>query len=109
MKRVRLPSVPRSMHTALGEVRVRQVKKVDTEDSLGEYDSVKRLITLKKGLDHVQKHRTLWHEWVHVVLHDAGVDSLLKDKQEEAVCNAIATALVNGLLAKVSPHTEGSE
>jgi len=102
----RIPPIPKTVHTSMGEVKVEQVKKVDKEDSLGEYNIDLRVIRVKKGLEKIQKHQTVWHEWVHVVLTDAGVADVLEHSQEEAVCNAIATALVNGLLAKVNnTHT----
>lgn len=106
----RLPPIPKTVHTAMGEVKVEQVKKVDKEDSLGEYNIDLRVIRVKKGLEKVQKHQTVFHEWVHVVLTDAGVADVLDSSQEEAVCNAIATARVNELLARLeNPLTRNKE
>lgn len=47
----------------------------------------------------VQQWQVLMHEKLHVWLFDAGVTNLLSKEHEEAVCDAIATALTAEMMS----------
>jgi hypothetical protein len=91
---------PSTIKSALGPVAVRYVdeirdskgKKVD--GVIGYFMGDMREIQVKNGLHPTQEAHTLQHEFIHLALWDSGVSQSLTKEQEEAVCDAVATALV---------------
>jgi Zn-dependent peptidase ImmA (M78 family) len=55
----------------------------------GLYDVSTNTIYLSTSLNQETSRRVLLHEATHAVLSIAGLESLLKNKQEEAVCTAM--------------------
>jgi hypothetical protein len=93
-------SLPRSVWSALGPVRVAMVKNLRTKKKkkplMGLWRPMDRTIYIRTDMHPKATLATLFHEWIHVVLWDAGV-SLSKD-DEERVCDALSSGLVADLL-----------
>jgi Zn-dependent peptidase ImmA (M78 family) len=68
------------------------------EALFGYWNPMLRVILIRTGMDPAATLQTLWHERVHMILSDAGVK--LRQKDEEAVADSIATAIVAELLAR---------
>jgi hypothetical protein len=64
---------------------------VTGEALLGRHEWSPRTLTLTTGMHPVSERNVLWHEWIHAMLADAGVE--LEKAAAEAVCNALAAAL----------------
>lgn len=68
--------VPKSF-TIFGEKhKVSFVKKIDKEDSLGEWNPNKNTIKIKKGLQEDMKEQTFYHELVHCILQHLSYEEL---------------------------------
>ena len=101
-KKTAVPPLPKYLWSPLGDVRVRQVKRLrplsrevpSDVDDFGQYDPKHRAITVLRSLEPWVKWQTLWHEWVHMVLFDAGSHNHLSPEQVEVLCDVIGTALV---------------
>lgn len=63
-------------------------------DVLGLFSGTHRRIQVKTGLHPTQERHTLFHEWVHLVLWDSGLSNIFSAEQQEAICDALASALV---------------
>jgi hypothetical protein len=87
-------SLPRVIHSALGPVPVEVVPKlkVNGEEAFGHFSSWNRLIRVNPGPDPIMRHQTLYHEWMHMVLFDAGLQNLFTKEQQEMLCDAVGTA-----------------
>lgn len=102
-----LPPLPKTVPSLLGPLKVRQVKKVDKEDSFGKCFPETRTIRIKKGMDLNQAWHTLRHEWFHFVFFDNGIHTRLAALEalpegqdfEEHLCDVLATAMVSEMLA----------
>lgn len=95
-----LPALPDAVHSALGPVTVEIVpglKAKDGEECLGLWQPEPRLIQINAGMNPITAWVTLIHERLHQIMWDAGVP--ISGKQEEAVCDAIGTALVAEMIA----------
>jgi len=90
-----LPPIPKAVHLPAGEVSVTRQKGLQAKGTAGLFLWGERSIVIDSGLGRTAAWLTLYHEWVHAVLADAGVTELTK-KMEEDCCNAIAAALVYG-------------
>lgn len=80
--------------TQLGPIPVELTEKLehDGERLAGVALPYGRKIILDSGLEDQATRVIFAHEWVHMVLHDAGI--ILPPDQEEAVCTTVATAMV---------------
>lgn len=85
--------LPKTMPSAVGSVPVVVVKdlKAGKQSLMGQYKLAERTIYINEGMHATATRQTLWHEWIHCILLDSGVQ--LKTKQAEAVCDSLATAL----------------
>lgn len=59
--------LPKKITISGYDCNIRYSKKVDREDSFGEYDPSKKTITLKKGMSEVQKKEVFLHEFFHFI------------------------------------------
>lgn len=92
--RKRFPALPKAIHGLRGPIPILQVKAPDEKkDNLGVFDEEKRHIEIKRSLTGDQKWVTLFHEAGHSALWDSGVKNMLTEKQQEAVCDAMATLM----------------
>ena len=60
----------------------------------GRYRAIPRVIEISRQASPVMQWQTLFHEWTHVVLGDAGLHNLFTEDQQEIICDLIATARV---------------
>ena len=88
-----LKPLPKSMPSPLGPIPIRTVKKLRDKSGalMGKYFPNTRTIHLRKGMVPHATRQVLWHEWIHSVLFDAGVQ--LDRRDAEHVCDALGTAL----------------
>lgn len=68
------------------------------EGDFGEWDAETRVVKVRPGLNAQTHKHTMMHEWVHLILWDAGLTSHFPPNLEELVCDALATALVASTL-----------
>jgi hypothetical protein len=72
--------IPKSF-TIFGEkYKVKQVVKVDSEDSFGEFNPETNIIKIKKGLQQDQKESVYYHELIHCLTHVLGYATLYTDE-----------------------------
>lgn len=91
------PALPSVVHSSIGDVPVEQVADLKDEtgdDCLGIWNYGERKIKLRPDQAPPAGWQTLVHEKVHMWLSDSGVSGFLSQKQEEAICDAISTAIV---------------
>lgn len=90
------PPLPRRLKGAGGPITVRLVKRVrvEGESCWGSWEPSTRTVRLEKGAPIEHQWRTLHHEWMHAVLHDSGIQELLSEEGQEALCQAIACARI---------------
>lgn len=74
-----------------GPITVEITNRLRRKNLLGQWCSEKRRIRLLRGCVPSVERSTLWHEWVHAVMHDASVT--LEKPVDERVCEVLATAL----------------
>ena len=89
------PPLPRLVHCAGGPVKVRRKKVLrasDGEDAWGLWEQDKRTIWVAKGLPLEQQWRVYFHELMHAVLTDSGLENLFPEQGVEVLCDAVATA-----------------
>lgn len=78
-----------------------QDEPIDEDGSLGEWDPIACVITLKAGLRGVERWAVLLHELVHAIsdLYDLEIDT-------ETVCSTVANGLLQGLRGYLKPPPE---
>jgi len=90
--------IPKSVETVLGPVAVDRVPAMELADekgnNYGDFSWSDRRIRVAKELSEWVAVQVYRHEWVHLVLADAGLDGSMSDDVQEIVCDAIANALV---------------
>lgn len=98
---MKLPHLPRSISTALGDVAVRALPKVRRKKGsiLGLARFHKRTIEINHSASHTTQWQALWHEMTHFALFDGGANNALTETQVEHVCDAIGTFLTQMMLA----------
>jgi hypothetical protein len=100
--RGRLPPLPAAIPSPLGPVPVVLCPKIkrgkDKRFVFGKYNTAGREIHISQKASHVMQWQTLFHEWAHMVLHDAGLNNLLTSDQEEVFCEALGTARTHELM-----------
>jgi hypothetical protein len=99
------PKLPGWLYSQLGPVKVESCdlnEHPSDEILMGQYLLEFREIQVDQNLCEEQEWQTLFHEMVHMVVLDAGLDTILKDSHQEAICDAIGTylasAVANGFL-----------
>jgi hypothetical protein len=92
----RYPPIPLEFHAPGGDVRIEVVPIPETAETvdLGVFPMVERTVRLKKGMRAHQLWRTLFHEMAHVWLCDSGLSNGLKTQVEEAICDAVASGMM---------------
>src|SRR6185312_16459106 len=90
--------IPKSVETVLGPVAVDRVPISELADdkggNYGDFSWAERRIRVAEELTGWVAVQVYRHEWVHLVLADAGLDGSMSDDVQEIVCDAIANALV---------------
>ena len=100
----RLPALPTTVFSTHGPLTVELVEDLrDPENSadrlFGYWNAFTRTISVRAGMHPTTAWLTLIHEQTHADLGEIGVK--LSEEQEEAVCNAIASARVAEMLARL--------
>jgi hypothetical protein len=89
-----LPPIPKSVRLPAGDVAVVRESGHQAKGTAGLFRWSERVIVIDSGLGRTAAWLTLYHEWVHAVLADAGVQ--VPHKLEEDICNSLGAALVYG-------------
>jgi hypothetical protein len=99
--RKRLPRIPSSVPSVLGPVPVRldPFAEKNEAETLGAFNFHSRSIRIRDTLPRNAAWQTLFHEMTHIALWDAGAHGQLTEKQEESVCDAVATYLAAAMQA----------
>ena len=99
-----LPPLPDAVATQLGPVPVVVVPKLAVKKDgkkyalFGRYRAISRVIEISAKSAPIMQWQTLFHEWVHVVLGDAGLHNTFTEEQQETIADVIATARAAELL-----------
>lgn len=89
----RYPPIPKTAQGAGGTLTVAIVKNPGGDpENMGHFDPSTRRIEIAKALSGDQRWMVYYHEIAHAALWDSGVHNGLNGAQEEAVCDAVATA-----------------
>lgn len=96
----KLPKIPTKVCATVPVtvVMVPNLKDQDGDECLGLWNYGERKIKLRPGQPPAVLWQTFYHEKVHMWLSDSGVSAFLTDKQEEAICDALSTALLAEML-----------
>lgn len=102
-----LPPLPKSVPSPLGPVPVKIVKRFrkrrrkgkGKKFTMGRYSLTRRVIEVSAKSALAVQWQTLYHEWTHMVLCDAGLHNVLGDEQQEVLCDTFGTARVLELRA----------
>jgi hypothetical protein len=107
-----LPSIPKSVYSALGPLTVgfMSKKRAKKLGLVGFFEFTRRRIKIASGMTRNAEWETLWHEIIHCALTDSGArGNVLTKVQEEVVCDALGTHLtammLDGSLTVTSPGT----
>lgn len=103
---VKPPRIPKSLRSQLGPVAVEIVHKLKVNDELvfGHFSGWNRLIRINDGPDPVMRLQSLYHEWMHMVLFDAGLHNVFTKDQQEMLCDVVGTARAVEVLGASRPH-----
>lgn len=87
--------LPAQIRTLLGPVSVSLVEDLHDGDRslLGLAQMDVRTIQIAAELPDEKARATLWHEIVHFLLHDTGVENMLSEDGLEVMCSTIGTQL----------------
>lgn len=89
------PALPSVVYGAGGSIAVVEVEQPRGDDGTvasGTWALETRTIEIERGAPQNHKWRTLFHEIMHATLADTGLDNLLNDESQEALCCAVGTA-----------------
>lgn len=88
------PKFPRRIQAPGGPVSVRCVKapSVNGDTVWGSWEPETRRIEINATISARQQWHTYFHELAHVCFTDSGAHKMLGDKEEELLCEAVATA-----------------
>lgn len=95
----RLPPIPGNVPSILGPVPVEIVQGLRTHDdrqALGIWRQNERDVRVEADAARIVQWQTYWHEWMHIVLTDAGVE--LTEDAAERVCDAVGNARTREML-----------
>lgn len=103
MPSFKLPMVlPKSVPSPLGPVPVLIDPDLLDEGNLGEFNKLDRTITVQGELKPETSWVTFWHELMHLILYDSGVQYHLSPPAQETLCDAFGTymtvAMQKGLI-----------
>ncbi len=85
---------PMRLWGVAGPYRVSTVAKIDDgsgRDLIGHHCWQSRNLRVLAGIHGIARKSVIWHEWIHGVLADGGVD--LAPADAERVCDVLAAAL----------------
>ena len=85
--------------TILGPARVDVVPNLRDENDarlLGSCNRAERLVKIAAEIPRITQWHTYWHEWTHMTLEDAGVET--PKEAIEAICDAVANARTREML-----------
>jgi pyrroline-5-carboxylate reductase len=92
-----LPPLPRSVYFPAGRVKVtRKAKLMETQQAFGMFNWVTREIQIDKALALQPAWMTLFHETLHVIMMDAGIQ--MDEVTEERLCDTYAAYRVAEML-----------
>lgn len=102
MKQKLPPPLPTSLWSPLGPVPVRVVERLQPlskeapsdADDFAQYNPKTRTIEVLAGIEPWAQWQAFRHEWVHMVVFDAGYHNSCADELIEGFCDLIGTALV---------------
>lgn len=92
---MKCPALPKTVMAPGGPVTVEVCDKLTDEDGahcLGLWLSRERRIKVERHPQPRQMWLVFYHELVHAALDDSGLSNLLTEPQQEALCDALATA-----------------
>ena len=72
--------IPRKFTIFGEEIKVSFVKRVDSKDSLGEWNPNKNVIKINKSLSQDQKEQVFLHEMTHCILNHLSYDMISLDE-----------------------------
>jgi hypothetical protein len=95
------PPLPTHLWSPLGPVPVELVEHLHPlskdappdVDDFGAFDPKRRVIQVLADLEPWAQWQALRHEWVHMVIYDAGLHNAYGGDQIEAFCDVIGTAM----------------
>ena len=95
------PKLPTSLWSPLGPVKVVIVEHLrplskdapDDIDDFGSFEPKTRTIEILKDLDPWAQWQALRHEWMHMVIFDAGYHNTLSPELQEGLCDLVGTAM----------------
>lgn len=73
-------------------------RKKKKPETMGRYYMQSRHIEVDRSLSPVVQLQTFRHEWVHMVLIDAGLHNAFSPEQQETICDVIGTAMAAEIL-----------
>lgn len=73
--------VPKSFKIFDVTYKVKQLKKIDAEDSWGEHDFSTHTVKIKRDLNDIEKERTFFHEVLHCALEQLSYHNLSDDEK----------------------------
>jgi hypothetical protein len=88
------PTIPVTVPAPGGVITVKIVDKLEDGGvgCWGLWVADEREVRIEKHRSRAHMWRILYHELTHAALADSGLDNLLTDQQQEAICEAVATA-----------------
>lgn len=91
---VTMPPLPAFLHSQAGPVPVdvRRNVKYDGTVVFGRFSSWERKVYVNETPHEFMQHQTLYHEWMHMVLFDAGLNNIFTKDQQELLCDIVGTA-----------------
>lgn len=97
----RYPPLPKQIEAPSGTIQIvladdldGKNPKPDDVDTMGQYDQLARLISIRRKMSRRQQWHTLFHEFTHLWLGESGLTNGLSHELEEAVCDAVSTGLM---------------
>jgi Zn-dependent peptidase ImmA (M78 family) len=95
------PPIPESIDAPSGRIQIvmsddldGKNPKPDDVDTMGQYDYLTRIISLRRKMTRRQQWFTLFHELTHLWLHESGLTNGLNHQLEEAICDAVGTGMM---------------
>lgn len=96
-------TIPSSIHTLLGPIPVISNRKEDKLLKMmsadGSFDTFERAIRLKTNLHEQARPAVFAHEVMHAIIYDSGLDQLIDNKMQEAICDAFGTWAASAMKA----------
>ena len=97
----RYPALPKEIDAPSGRISIEMSDDLDGKDAkpedadtMGQYDPLARIISIRRKMPRRQQWYTLFHEFVHLWLDESGLSNGLNIDLEEAICNAVATGMM---------------